>query len=644
MALTPYALPTIEAISGDYNITLYCDVASLTVPTAHTILGISEVKERPEDSVGVFEIATMTVDIQDDTSTYAQGFWYKVMNDATEVQLKVIRDTDADSVCLFWGYSINQYVVWEEFFNNEAAFIRRGRFTMVSMLGKLRDASLSSILTEFHTHDAVCDQPEVAGLAVVKNGLPGSLTHGYSLRAVYGNGGSSKCTEVQVTAQDTLGGVTYNSLSWTSVPGATAIIVYRDTVSPGDPGGYGTGQIRTLAGTATSTTDDGVVASADGYSASGYKYGLMHSLFASMVKIAYSQAYTLNDAEFLNPDEIYFRDFNTDSFDLEDVAFQTHDGTSYRGYFDAGNDAYWPNRYDPLQLLGALCRNFGFMARHYYNVTYSAHRVQLITRGQSYPTAITIDGDGFTESGISNGFDLTFQGIEVSRYADKLADYLFGTAATNEAKVTITSTAHGYANGDFIQLDKFTPETLNVVWEVENVAANTLDLVDSRGYSSVSTATGIIKRAQLHRIVNGAGGANFKVRCEFVAVFGVADTGVDDIIYLKNAGATGAYFAPTDFYYYKYSTAAATQETSFPKFFRMLAKYYQDRFNAYGKLFERVYETVTATLSGSSSHLNLTPYHKVSINDGTGATNYLITETRFHPNEDKVFLQLVEEA
>lgn len=74
-------------------------------------------------------------------------------------------------------------------------------------------------------------------------------------------------------------------------------------------------------------------------------------------------------------------------------------------------------------------------------------------------------------------------------------------SSTNATPIVVTVTAHGYSNGDTIQLAAHTTNTkANGTWEIANVAANTFELVGSVG-NGVGGAAGTVRNINNCRVV-----------------------------------------------------------------------------------------------------------------------------------------------
>ncbi len=61
---------------------------------------------------------------------------------------------------------------------------------------------------------------------------------------------------------------------------------------------------------------------------------------------------------------------------------------------------------------------------------------------------------------------------------------------TGGPTVTVTVTAHGYSNGDFIEFSSASASPIDGIWEIENVTANTFDLVGFTVFNGTVSDTG----------------------------------------------------------------------------------------------------------------------------------------------------------
>jgi hypothetical protein len=101
------------------------------------------------------------------------------------------------------------------------------------------------------------------------------------------------------------------------------------------------------------------------------------------------------------------------------------------------------------------------------------------------------------------------------------------TGATNASPIVVTSTAHGFANGDVVTISKVGGNTAaNGKWTIQNVAANTFELAGSTGngaYTSGGIAIDLSKDQFLSDIAAGARIATSAALASKTSTLGVAD-------------------------------------------------------------------------------------------------------------------------
>jgi hypothetical protein len=85
------------------------------------------------------------------------------------------------------------------------------------------------------------------------------------------------------------------------------------------------------------------------------------------------------------------------------------------------------------------------------------------------------------------------------------------TGATNASPIVITSTAHGYSNGDFVHISGVAGNTAaNGLFAIQNVAANTFELVGSTGSGAYTSGGDVTKfNAAVWSATFGPSVANF---------------------------------------------------------------------------------------------------------------------------------------
>jgi hypothetical protein len=77
-----YNLASMNTLAGTLKSYLYVDtiLPALTVPTGSYIISMDEIVERIDVDPGVIDIENVNINIQEDYSTYSEGFWSKIIN------------------------------------------------------------------------------------------------------------------------------------------------------------------------------------------------------------------------------------------------------------------------------------------------------------------------------------------------------------------------------------------------------------------------------------------------------------------------------------------------------------------------------------------------------------------------------------
>ena len=229
---------------------------------------------------------------------------------------------------------------------------------------------------------------------------------------------------------------------------------------------------------------------------------------------------------------------------------------------DSTNALYWGNRFTPLTLMSAICRQLGVAPRYYYDISASKHRIELLDRARGYSTA-TVPTGGVISSFIYMDSDLIKKGIIAYRR----------TADTE----VVTNLKNDEDEADLI------------------------------------------------------------VPCEYVFE---ADYSEDDVLFYL---ATGNIFRPhADIVFYNHSTAGFVSSTATYELQDAVMQYYITRVRLLTKMIERTYGSMKFTYSATTSHTSCKPMYKISINDGTGADDFYISEVRKNPMENTVTIQAIQ--
>ena len=158
--MTTYTIQSVVLPSGTLTVKLHSEYAGLTVPGTATLILDGDLVERVSlYSDGTIEAENMEFGYVEDYTTYAEGFWYKVLNGSAEIQ--VLIDEGAGDTHFFWGKVIEQEGTISEASLVSGNYLRLGRFTCVSLLSKLKDVTIDTLETECDSHDIL--RGEVGG-------------------------------------------------------------------------------------------------------------------------------------------------------------------------------------------------------------------------------------------------------------------------------------------------------------------------------------------------------------------------------------------------------------------------------------------------------------------------------------------------
>lgn len=148
MAYTEYILPDCNSPAGLFEITLYSEFDDLTVPTKQTIERIGELDDGIDVSPSVQEASTLEIDICDDHSVYACGFWYKVMSG--EFMLKF----NLEGLYYFFGVGEPLENETTDIYVDSAdsVFVRRSTIVLTSLVKVLFDGASADVADELYSH------------------------------------------------------------------------------------------------------------------------------------------------------------------------------------------------------------------------------------------------------------------------------------------------------------------------------------------------------------------------------------------------------------------------------------------------------------------------------------------------------------
>jgi hypothetical protein len=177
--MAEYVLQSTVVASGTLEITLITDLAALTIPTYASLSPVGEFVQRVDVLPGVQELEQAEFEYFEDYSTYDEGFWFKVlMYGGAQIRV-TIDDTGTGQGMLFWGAISEQMTNIEEVAMYGGKFVRKGKFTAVSLMSLLREVATGDIEVDLRSHPT---QITVA----FRNGVAAEAHGSYiKLRAVF---------------------------------------------------------------------------------------------------------------------------------------------------------------------------------------------------------------------------------------------------------------------------------------------------------------------------------------------------------------------------------------------------------------------------------------------------------------------------
>lgn len=407
-----YTIDQITTVAGVVKTTLLVDdrVLSTGPPTQNFTL-IGDFVEMCENSVNAIELDSIEIEVAETyDSTYPSGYWYTIIsdginNDYSPPELKFYLTEGGSDKYLFWGRIATETVEFSEVYISSTS-IRKVRFTLTSVMTRLRDVSIADMITELLANRYTEEDPHgpVTVTSATKAGThTGTTTYGYKVACRDASGEYAWCAEFTVTNADpTLTATEYIVLQWTGKAGATDYAIYRTTSSGGGAaesvgfvglkgsGGSGTityndqGGVTTAGATQIKLSARRFVKMSD-IPRVALQLAFAQSFHAGTVSIPYDEVRFKQGATTLGADNCYMlARYNTGS-----VASPT---MSNAPYLLSSHDKYWGNRFaDALDMLGYVARVFALYPYYYYSDANSRHQIDLLSRGR-YGDLVTMDG------------------------------------------------------------------------------------------------------------------------------------------------------------------------------------------------------------------------------------------------------------
>lgn len=138
---------------------------ALTVPASVGIKKLGKIIERIDQQVGVVEVDNVELIMSEDYSTYADGFWYHILNGdpqrAKDVEIMLTIMEGTDETFLFRGVALRDSLEFDEFYVDQpngapSKWVRGVKMQLASGLERLKNVQISALVGE-------CEQHTVSG-------------------------------------------------------------------------------------------------------------------------------------------------------------------------------------------------------------------------------------------------------------------------------------------------------------------------------------------------------------------------------------------------------------------------------------------------------------------------------------------------
>ena len=154
--MTEYNLGQLDTVAGVLTFTLRHGDPSLEVPSRIRIISIGKILERLDFTVGVNEIQNLETPIQEEYSTYSEGFWNKAINETIyeeDVQLKVTIEQGLGPKLIFWGIISRESSTFNEHYLSGSSHLRSGTLVWVSLIYRLKETKTTELVTDVLSRD-----------------------------------------------------------------------------------------------------------------------------------------------------------------------------------------------------------------------------------------------------------------------------------------------------------------------------------------------------------------------------------------------------------------------------------------------------------------------------------------------------------
>lgn len=381
MAFQEIILPEFVYSKRTVKISVFCDASlSIETPTRLVIASIGDLSERIDVVAGTYELQNVEITAYDNYDNEPEGFWKRVFSGAETPQLWITVDEGAGDTVYCIGSALLNTDSWRDYYLSAdgAVYKRNVTFTVADVITVLQDVSVDDVATECLSHKIVdslfASKPTISSLT--PSGA-GTETVGYRIAACTATDEDIWGNEVVTTnAPNGWGSV---AIAWGAITGIHHYNIYRTTDSISNS----IGLIGTLGVfSSPSFTDTGT--GANPITQKAREYVCINDIFASFIAVAFGQ--TFDRANAIITENINNLRYSSDSV----TSANCHSLYVSVESMTPGNILYWKNRYKTAwELFFALCKNFALIPRHFYDLSSSTHKIEFLTRENSYSTEIS---------------------------------------------------------------------------------------------------------------------------------------------------------------------------------------------------------------------------------------------------------------
>jgi hypothetical protein len=152
VTITDYTLPSILTIHGTFNVVIrtFDDaLVGLTPPTIQTMKSLGTLTKNPHTTVEQQQIDTLGIQVRDDYTVYAIGFWYKVFHATIPSELRITLIEGATELYYFFGTIDTLNSNWKSYYvaDDGITRIRCADLTLLSSISKIYDLTVADYVT-----------------------------------------------------------------------------------------------------------------------------------------------------------------------------------------------------------------------------------------------------------------------------------------------------------------------------------------------------------------------------------------------------------------------------------------------------------------------------------------------------------------